>query len=119
MLKKLQISYKSSDKLMFFPILASLMFIFFSALFYFINTDKLPNQLPVFYSLPWGEGQLASRSEFLIILPLSLMITLVNLVIAWHLHDSQQILKRTLAIASSLVSLLISITMVRAILIFI
>lgn len=43
-----------------------------------IKRDWLPEKAPLFYSLPWGEGQLANK-DFLFLLPgLSLAVGVIN-----------------------------------------
>jgi len=46
----------------------------------FLKRDFLPKKVPLFYSRPWGEDQLATKDS-LFILPL---LSLVLLVIAWQ-----------------------------------
>lgn len=41
----------------------------FQAVFLMFNFSKLPNQIPLFYSQPWGESQIAD-SWFILILPI-------------------------------------------------
>lgn len=85
-----------------------------------ITTFKaLPPKLPLFYSVAWGEGQLATHQQFLII-PASLsLMALVNLIIAWQLHPSQLFFKKILLFSSSIVSLILTITLIKIILLFI
>lgn len=79
----------------------------------------LPERLPLFYSLPWGDRQLAPHSQFLII-PASLTaITLLNLVISWQLHPSQVFFKRALLVSSIILSLIMTISFAKIILNFI
>ena len=40
---------------------------------------QLPNQIPLFYSLPYGEPQLASREWFLLLPGLSVLLTVGNI----------------------------------------
>ena len=79
----------------------------------------LPNKLPLFYSLRWGESQLASKEQFLILPAISLGITLVNLLIIRQLHSQQVLLKQILQITTLLCSLILVVTLVKIILIFI
>jgi len=66
---------------------------------------KLPPQIPLFYSRPWGEDQLASPI-FIFILPASVfLILVVNLIIAGFFTE-EKFLLRTLALASTLSSFL-------------
>lgn len=78
----------------------------------------LPPKLPLFYSLPWGNGQLATQQQFLIIPANIIFITFLNMVIFWQLHPSQLFLKRVLLISSIAVSLILVITFIKIILLF-
>ncbi len=80
--------------------------------------NNLPSQLPLFYSLAWGENQLVPISQIIILPALTILITLVNLLVSWHLHESQQILKRMISLFSASLSLVITLAAVRIILLF-
>ena len=94
-------------------ILACLMAI----LTYFLG-NFLPPKLPLFYSLPWGDDQLAGKSQLLIIPTSIALIALFNLIISWQLHASQVFFKRVLTLSSLLVSLILTITFMKIVLIF-
>lgn len=79
----------------------------------------LPSKLPLFYSVAWGEGQLATHQQFLIIPAGISLMALVNLVIAWQLHPSQLFFKKILLFSGSMVSLILTITLIKIILLFI
>lgn len=79
----------------------------------------LPDKLPLFYSIAWGERQLATHQQFLIIPACIAAVTFLNLVICWQLHPSQSFFKKTLCIASLLISLILTISFIRIILNFI
>ena len=69
---------------------------------------RLPPQIPLFYSLPQGEGQLSNSVGLIIPSLFSLSITAVNFFLAGILKDN--FLKRILAITSLAVSILAAIT---------
>lgn len=79
----------------------------------------LPPKLPLFYSLPWGEKQLVNREQLLITPAIIALITLCNLIISWQLHASQVFFKNILLFSSLLVSLILTITFLKIVLIFI
>lgn len=79
----------------------------------------LPSKLPLFYSLPWGEDQLATLWQFLIIPSVLICISLINLMIYWQLHQSQKLLKEILVVTTLICSLILFITFIKIILIFI
>lgn len=99
----------------FLPLMLSLlMVVIILALYRF-----LPPKLPLFYSLPWGEKQLAGKEQLLIIPSSIALVSLGNLIFSWHLHSSQDIFKKILYFSSLLITLLMTITFLKIILIFI
>jgi len=96
------------------PLILSLIMILAIALFGF-----LPPKLPLFYSLPWGEGQLATHQQFLIIPASISLITLFNLIISWQLHPSQVFFKRMLLLSPLVISLILTITFIKIVFNFI
>lgn len=116
--KLIHIFFKS-DKFFLLPILASsLIFILVTAIFS-IYFPKLPPKLPLFYSLPWGEGQLASKEQFFLLPIFLILITLINSFIASQLHPLQFVLKRMLMLSLVLINLIILVTTFKILLIFI
>lgn len=96
------------------PLLLALIIALFIAIFARI----LPPRLPLFYSLPWGDSQLVNIQQ-LLILPASIaLISLFNLIISWQLHTTQNLFKKILQFCSLLVSLILTITFVKIVLIF-
>lgn len=91
----------------------------FTSLFITISAKFLPPKLPLFYSLPWGDKQLVSHSQLLIIPATISLIALCNLIISWQLHPTQALFKNILLFSSLLISLILTITFVKIILIFI
>lgn len=80
---------------------------------------SLPPQLPLFYSLSWGDNQLATHREFLLIPAIIIVITVFNSVISWQLHPSQSFFKKILLFSPLVISLLFTITFIKIILNFI
>lgn len=79
----------------------------------------LPDKLPLFYSLAWGETQLGGHEQFFILPASIILITLINLFISWQLHPSQIFFKKVLLASSAIVSLILAITYIRIVFIFI
>lgn len=101
--------YTTHDKILFWGFATSLTCaIFIINLFAFLY-PKLPSTIPLFYSLPWGSAQLASLSQFIILPSVVLLIFFFNLILAWHLHHSQILLKRSLALSSALCAIILAI----------
>ncbi|OGE64062.1 hypothetical protein A3J13_02095 [Candidatus Daviesbacteria bacterium RIFCSPLOWO2_02_FULL_36_8] len=97
------------------PILISVIFTLFILFF----GRFLPAKLPLFYSLPWGDKQLVSHQQFLIIPGLIIFITLINVGISWQLHSSQIFFKKLLTFSSWLVAIILIITFLKIIFIFV
>ncbi len=88
--------------------------------FFIIVLSKiLPPKLPLFYSLSWGEKQLANHQQLLIIPASITLVTLFNLIISWQLHPQQVFFKKILLISTLLVTLILTITFFKIVLIFI
>lgn len=87
-------------------------------MFILIFFRHLPPKLPLFYSLPWGDEQLANHQQFLIIPASIALIALLNLIISWQLHPSQVFFKKILLTSSLLNSFILTITFVKIFLIF-
>lgn len=79
----------------------------------------LPTKLPLFYSLPWGETQLATPKQFLIIPAIILLLSLINISIARSLHPQQVLLKKIISLSTILISIILVITIIKIIFIFI
>jgi len=94
--------------------LFSLILILLQLILIFIYIDKLPPQLPLFYSRPWGEDQLVSP-RFLFLLPAtSTTVLFVNLLFITFLAKLK-LLSISLLVSSSLYSFLSFYTLVKII----
>ncbi|MBU1031693.1 hypothetical protein KKE03_02080 [Patescibacteria group bacterium] len=79
----------------------------------------LPQKMPLFYSLTWGEGQLATYAQFLILPAIIILITLVNLVISWQLHHQQSFFKQVLLFSPLVIGLILTTAFIKIVLNFI
>ena len=111
-------NFISPDPITFYATVYNLLIAFVIVVLVIFTSPYLPKQLPLFYSLPWGDAQLVSVAQFIVLPAVTVLITLVNLAISWHLHQSQIVLKRILTIGSALISLLIFITAIKIIFIY-
>jgi len=66
----------------------------------FVKFNSLPSQIPLFYSLPWGEQELAPASSILFLPALSLFFMLLNNLLAVFFLKSSQLFSRLLVIIS-------------------
>lgn len=111
--------YRSCDKTIFFAVSLSVVIITISFVVILAKRVELPSQIPLFYSNPWGEPQLAANTQ-LFVLPLICTLSLLaNILAGWYLHDSQIVLRRILSLSCLVVCLLILTTIVRIIGIFV
>lgn len=115
LIKNFQSFYKHEDRFIFWPISISVLLGCIITFIWAISLTSLPPQLPLFYSLPWGEPQLGSVYQFLVLPSVILIVILINSIISIQLHDSQLVIKRILAITSLIVSIIISVTALRII----
>lgn len=110
---------KHTDRLFLIPLAFS-----FLSVFLIINTlavfyKVLPNRLPLFYSLSWGQSELVSKQQFLILPAVILLISLVNTLLASQIHPSQFVLRKILMGSQVLVSLIVLVTAFKILVIFI
>lgn len=119
MIKKIIFFYYHQNRFSFYSVLITLALIFITFLFYLIYFANLPSKLPIFYSHSWGEEQLASREQFIILPLIVILITMINLIVSWHLHSTQILLKKIINFVTILVALLILVTSLQIIYIYI
>jgi len=74
---------------------------------------NLPSQVPLYYSLPWGEIQLASASALFLLPTFSLVILLINNLFYISLATTNTLLSRLLIFASLAVSFFFLVTLVK------
>lgn len=112
-------SFITSNKLTFWTTLIPLVVSLVLTIIILTGLRSLPPKLPLFYSLPWGDNQLVSHQEFLLIPAIITIITLLNAVISWQLHPTQSFFKRILLFSPLVVSLLLVITFIKVVFNFI
>jgi hypothetical protein len=81
-------------------------FILVQVVLLFFKFSDLPPQIPLYYSQPWGESQLAPASSIFILPALSLFVLLLNNILAVFFLKSVQLLSRFLIITSLVFSFL-------------
>lgn len=116
---KNEINQHHLSKVYFWASISPLIISLLLTLIILVFLRYLPSKLPLFYSLSWGEEQLATHQQFLII-PASLaIVTLLNLSISWQLHPSQEFFKKILLITPLIINLILGLTFIKIVLIFI
>lgn len=111
--------WQKSDKFVLFPLISSLISILAIVGLYLVFLNNLPSKLPLLYSLPWGQSQLVSKQQFLLLPAVLIFINLINSLLSLQLHPVQFILKRMLMISLVLINLMVLITAIKILLIFI
>ncbi len=101
----------SSDKLFVWGSLICITFVFLSSLFLLLVYRGLAPQVPLFYSLPWGEKMLADRVWLWLLPIVSLTVFSLNLFLAGKLARDLAILSRILVWTATFVSLILFITL--------
>ena len=118
-LKKGSENFVTSNKLVLWITLSPIIISLILIATILLGLRSLPPKLPLFYSLLWGDDQLASHQEFLLIPAIIIVITLLNSVISWQLHPSQSFFKRILLFSPLVISLLLTITFIKIVFNFI
>ncbi len=69
--------------------------------------SNLPQQIPIWFTYPWGEGRLAPRNFILVIPGIMTLVLITNIMIARLFRNYPILLSRILAIASMLFSIML------------
>jgi uncharacterized membrane protein len=93
--------------------LTNIIFIIAQVLLIFLTQNKLPPQIPLFYSNPWGSNQLADKFMIAILPVLSGTILISNLFLAKISKD--KVLAKLLNFASLVFSLFCLISIIKII----
>ena|SRR3989344_9074068 len=118
-MSKILLFIKQTDIYFLMPIFISMAAILLLIFSFAVFFNLLPDKIPLFYSLSWGENQLTRKEQFLILPGLIFFIFVINLITAWQLHIQQLFLKRMLILSIIPLSLIILITGLKIIKIFI
>lgn len=110
---------KATDKFFLWPIVIIFICTSLITIHLLLFYPLLPNKLPLFYSLPWGENQLVFKGQLLILPTLLILAAIFNATLAWHLHPTQQVLRGILLWSLIFISLIITITAAKIFFIFI
>lgn len=111
--------FLKSDKFFIIPFLIMVISAIITLVTFSVFYNKLPDRLPLFYSLSWGEAQLATKQQFLLLPVAMVLIGLINTLIASQLHSVQYLLKRILMSSLIIIDLILLITALKIIFIFI
>jgi hypothetical protein len=93
----------------------NLLLIIFQMVFLIFKFNDLPKQVPLYYSLPWGEGQLAAAASLFLLPTFSIMVLLLNNLIATFFLKTIPLFSYLLTIFSLFFSFLSSISLIKII----
>jgi hypothetical protein len=106
------------DKFIVSATIATIVLVGLSFLLLFFSLDRLPYQVPLFYSLPWGDRQIVQR-ELLAILPFfSIVSYFISVILSLILSKEEGLFSRILYFTSFVFTLLSIITLFRIVLLF-
>ena len=89
----------------------NLAFIIIQIAFLFWKFNSLPPQVPLYYSLPWGESQLTQTSLLFLLPTISLVLLLIDHLFAISLVKISSLLSRILLVISLIFSFLSLVTL--------
>lgn len=91
---------------------------FFCSLLLLVGVSfwRIPPQIPLAYSRPWGVAQLVPSSFLFVLLFLALFLFISNSILASLFFASEQLLARVLLVVLSLILFLLDLTVLRVIL---
>ena len=87
-----------------------------SIFYIFLSTSALPSQVPLYYSLPWGEQRLAQTTALLTIPASAAMILILNIGIVLFFYKTEPVISRLLALGAGFTALIGVYTLIRIIL---
>lgn len=82
-----------------------ILFIILQLVILFFTFSTLPSQVPLYYSLPWGESRLAPVSNLFLFPLYSVLMFIINSVFAMIYSQKMKLLSQLLIISSLLFSL--------------
>lgn len=83
----------------------NVVFIIAQLAFLIFKFTNLPTKVPLYYSLPWGESQLASASALFILPSFSILLLLIDNLLATFFLKTIPLLSRTLVFISLVFSI--------------
>jgi hypothetical protein len=103
----------SRDKVIRFGLGSSLLFIAIQIVLGLVLVTKLPPEVPLFYSRPWGERQLASPFLLFLLPVVSILVLFVNSLLATTVFKKEPLVSRLMLIFSTVISFLCLVTFIK------
>lgn len=101
---------RTSDKVIVLLLLAFAISLAFGTVYSLLNSAKLSDQIPLFYSRVWGESQLAPKNYIYLPILGTIVIGLVNFSLAFFFKDKGRVFVYFLLATAAMVSILGTIT---------
>jgi hypothetical protein len=95
------------------PLIVGITAFFLSALTLIIYFQRLPVEVPLHYSRPWGETRLSARYSLWFLPLVSILFTLINLFLGKLAYHSDSLLARILVWGGSGTAVIISLALVQ------
>jgi len=109
-LNKKELASLKEDSFVWFSSLGCLFLIFALLLLIFLNWGRLPPQVPLFFSRPWGEKQLTPPWGLWLLPLVSFSVLIFNLFLAVFAFKKEVLLRRILAASALMVAVLCFLT---------
>jgi len=77
--------------------------------------SRLPPQLPLFYSRPWGEDQLTTSAGLLLLPVLSFLVFFINFIFFVFVPKEEKLMRQILTASAAVFSLLCLVTLLQII----
>lgn len=118
-MKQIVSFWRTRDKYILISIIFSLSTCLIIVALFTYYYRLLPPQIPLFYSLAWGQSELADKQQFLLLPIIAVLITLTNVFVSSQIHSSHAVIKKILTGSLFLINLIILVTAIRIIFIFV
>ena len=94
----------------------TLLLVAIQVIVFIVAIGSLPSQVPLYYSLPWGEAQLTSPWYLLLFPAMNVVILVINLSLAILVPTQERLLGRILIFVAAFIGFLTTIDLVKIIL---
>lgn len=104
-----------NNRLFIWSITLSLILFFFCNLIFVFSWNNLPPDIPLYYSLPWGEEQLAKPISLGLLIVGTTCLSIVNIFLAMILLNKHRFYSQTILVATPTIWLLTAIAIFKII----
>lgn len=114
-LERLRITL-STDAAFRWSLVGSILLSIVTTVFLLLRFSHLPPVIPLFYSLPWGEAQLAAPQILVVVVAGFSLLYVLNFVIAFFLYTVFPFFARLICVGTLLLALLVNFSLVQILL---